>query len=70
MDLFYNVFMNCLKLQSFGCMNFQWRDRNLSGFIKNVIICVSKLNESLIGLEQHESELMIIEFKSLGELAL
>ncbi len=59
MDLFYNVFMNFVKLQSFGCMNFQWRVRNLSGFIKNVIICVSKLNESLMGLEQHESELMI-----------
>ncbi len=69
MDLFYNVFMNLLKLQSFACINFQWRDRNLSGFVKNAIICVSKLNESLMGLEQHESDLMITDIFG-GELSL
>jgi len=25
-----------LKLESFGGMDFQWRDRDLSGFIKNI----------------------------------
>ncbi len=48
----------------------EWRHRNLSVFIKNFIICVSKLNESLICLEQYESELMITEFKFLGEISL
>jgi len=28
----------------------------LSDFIKNIIICVLKMNESLTGLEQHECE--------------
>ncbi len=31
---------------------------NLSGFVKNSLICVS-MNESLRGLEQHEGKLMI-----------
>ncbi len=39
MDFFYEVFMNFLKCQSFGGMNFQWRDRNLSGSIKTFILC-------------------------------
>jgi len=28
----------------------------LSDFIKNILICVLKMNESLTGLEQHEGE--------------
>jgi len=28
----------------------------LSDFIKNILICVPKMNESIIGLEQHERE--------------
>lgn len=33
---FLNLFMNLLKHQRFGCADFQWRDRNLSGFIKKI----------------------------------
>ncbi len=29
---------------------------NLSGFIKNILICVLKINQSLIGLEQYACE--------------
>ncbi len=36
MDCFYFVFMDFLKLEHFGVLNFQKRDRNLSGFIKNI----------------------------------
>jgi len=28
----------------------------LSDLIKNILICVAKMNESLTGLEQHEGE--------------
>ncbi len=28
----------------------------LSDFIKNILICVPKMNEGLTGLEQHEGE--------------
>ncbi len=33
-----------------------WRVRELSDFIKNIAICVSKMNEGLLGLERHEGE--------------
>ncbi len=32
-------------------MDCQWRDRNLSDFIKNILICVPKMNKSLMSLE-------------------
>ncbi len=56
-----------LKRQSFGGMDFQWRDRNLSGFIKN---CILKMNKSLMGLERHEGDQMMSEFSFLGEIIL
>lgn len=31
----YCLCLQCLWRVSFGCVNFQWRDRNLSGFITN-----------------------------------
>ncbi len=43
MDYIYDVFMNFLKLESFGWMDFQWRDRNRSGFYKNILICVNQV---------------------------
>ena len=55
-DWSYDLFMNFLKHQSFSCMDCQWGDRKLSDFIKKIFICVRKMNESLTGLEQHESE--------------
>ncbi len=30
--------------------------RKLSDFIKNILICVPKMNEGLTGLERHEGE--------------
>ncbi len=43
-----------LKCQSFGCLTFEWRDRNLSSFIKNNLFCVLKMNEILMVLERHK----------------
>jgi len=52
--------MNFLKCQL--CSRLK-RDIKLSDFIKKIFICVSKMHESLTGLEQHEGEF-------LGELSL
>ncbi len=52
----YDVFMNFLKLESFGWMDFQWRDRNHSVFYKNISVCVSKMNQSQSSLKQQEGE--------------
>jgi len=47
-----------------------WRSDQLSDLIKNILIYVLKMNEGLTGLKQHESELILTEFKFLGELTL
>ncbi len=36
--------------------------RELSLLIKNILICVLKMNEGLTGLEQHEGEKLMTEF--------
>ncbi len=41
-----------------------WTDK-LSDFIKNILICVLKMNEGLTGLERHEGE----SFSFWGELS-
>ncbi|KAF4093857.1 hypothetical protein AMELA_G00006610, partial [Ameiurus melas] len=41
-------------VESASCVACQWRDRKLSGFIKNISICAPKLNKSLTGSERHE----------------
>ncbi len=33
-----------------------FRVRKLSNFIKNILICVPKMNKGLTGLERHEGE--------------
>ncbi len=33
-----------------------WRVAKHSDFIKNILICVLKMNEGLVSLEQHEGE--------------
>ncbi len=44
--------------------------RELSDFIKNILICVPKMNEGLTGLERHDGELLMTELRFLGELSL
>ncbi len=51
MNYIYDTFIYFLKSE----WTLKWRDRNLSGFIKNIFICVSKMHESL-GLKWHESK--------------
>ncbi len=53
MDYFNDVLATFLSLD--GVMSL-WRVRELSDFIKNILICVLKMNEGLTGLERHEGE--------------
>ncbi len=41
--------------ECFSCV-FDSRVIKLSDFIKNILICVLKINDDLTGLEQHEGE--------------
>ncbi len=45
-----------MDLLSLGYLDYQWRNRNFTYFIRNILICVLKMNKSLIYLEQHEGE--------------
>ncbi len=45
-DLDYTIWF----IWSFAYMEFQWRNKNLSGFMKNVFIYILKMNVSLTGL--------------------
>ncbi len=56
-----------LDLFNFGHLGFQWRDRNLKGFI---LICVLKIKQSLMVLEWHEGEYMMRELSFWGEPSL
>ncbi len=50
MDYFNDVLTTFLGLEDFSCIP------KLSDFIKNILICVPKMNEGLKGLERHEGE--------------
>ncbi len=52
MDCFTDVLTMFLGLK----FQLRWRDRKLSDFIKNILICVPKMNKGLMGLEWHEGE--------------
>ncbi len=69
MDSVFDTFMTFLDFLSFGYLDFQWRDRNLSGFIKYVFhLCFVDYPKS-DGLEQHEYRKQT-EFSFLGFLFL
>jgi len=46
------------------------KKKNLLDFIKNILICVPKMNEGLTGLERHEGEYLMTYISFLGELTL
>ncbi len=55
-EIFYYVhatFMDLEILQLHCCL---CRVRELSDFIKNILICVPKMNQGLTDLERHEGE--------------
>ncbi len=56
MDYFNDVLNTFLDFDRFRILAVYGRVRELSEFNKNTLICVSKMNEGLTGLERHEGE--------------
>ncbi len=56
MDCFNDVLATFLDLDRGSMLAVYGRVRELSEFIKNILICVLKMNEGLTGLERHEGE--------------
>ncbi len=56
MDYFNDLLATFLDLDRGNILAVYGRVRELSDFIKNILICVLKMNEGLTGLERHESE--------------
>ncbi len=53
MDYFNDVLTTFLGLERVSCVAV-YGVRKLSDFIKNILICVLKMNQGLTGLERHE----------------
>ncbi len=70
MDCFTDVLAVFLDLDRGSTLAVYGRVRELSDFIKNILICVLKINESITGLERHKGESLKTEFSFLGELSL
>ncbi len=56
MDCFNDVLTTFLGLEHVSCIDVYGRIRELLDFMKNILICVPKMNEGLTGLERHEGE--------------
>lgn len=56
MDYFIDLLATFLDVDRVDCIAVYGMFRGLSGCIKNILICVPKINEGLTGLEQHEGE--------------
>ncbi len=56
MDYFNDLFATFLDLDRVRILVVYGRVWELSEFIKNILICVLKMNEGLTGLERHEGE--------------
>ncbi len=55
MDYFNEVLSTFLDIEHFSCVAV-YAGSESSDFIKNIMICISKINECLTGLVQHEGE--------------
>ncbi len=56
MDYFNDVLTTFLGLEPGSCVAVYGVVRKLSDLIKNLLICVPKMNEGFTGLERHEGE--------------
>ncbi len=56
MDYFNDVLATFLNLERVRILAVYRRIRELSEFIKNILISVPKMNEGLTGLERYEGE--------------
>ncbi len=56
MDNFTNLLAMFLDLDHVRILAVYGRVRELSGYVKNILICVPEMTGGLTGLEQHEGE--------------
>ncbi len=56
MDYFNDILATFLGLDRVRILAVYGRIRELSECIKSILLCVSKMNEGLKGLERHEGE--------------
>ncbi len=56
MDYFTDLLAMFLDIDHVNSIAVYGRVRELSECIKNILICVLKMNEGLTGLERHEGE--------------
>ncbi len=56
MDYFNDLLATYLSVDHVRNLAVYERVRELSEFIKNILICVPKMDESLTGFERHEGE--------------
>ncbi len=70
MDYFTDDLLRLWTWEHFSCAAVFGRVRELSDFIKNILICVPKMNKGLTGWERHEGEQLMTEFSFLVELTL
>ncbi len=56
MDYFTDLLATFLDLDRGNCIAVYGRVRELTEFIKNILICVPKMNKGLTGLVRHEGE--------------
>ncbi len=56
MDYFNDVHTTFLGLEHVSCLAVYGRVRKFSDFIKNILICVPKMNKNLTDLELHDGE--------------
>ncbi len=56
MDYFNDVLAMFLSLDRVRILALYWRVRELSECIRNIFICVPKMNKVPTGLEQHKGE--------------
>ncbi len=72
-----NLSVRCISCLPTYYLSGQWtcqlccclcRVRKFLYFIKNILICVLKMNECLTGLERHEADKLMTKFLFLGEL--
>ncbi len=56
MDYFTDLLATFLDLKHGNYIAVFGRGRELSERIKNILICVPKMNEGLVGLERHKGE--------------
>ncbi len=67
MDYFNNVLTTFQGLEG-GSSVAVYAGSVSSHFIKNIVICVLKINKSITGLERHEGEWLIMSFSFWGDL--